>query len=147
MTQLKTNEVVNELIGKICKQGRAIKMHSTNLENRLDDPFYSPYDVIPTCEYIVTDKDGKTRYCIHSLAVKPKFRQTCLGGSASSNIGTHGGDSIHQERYQGHSKDFWDQMQKLHDGDCYWVTNTKDGSLKLSKHGIAERDRIIKAYS
>lgn len=134
MAQLKTNEVVNELIEKICKQGRAIEP-------------YDDCDKTPTCEYIVTGKDGKQLYCIHSLAVKPKFRLTCIGGSASSNIGSHGGDSIHQTRYQGHSASFWTQLQQLHDGDSYWTTNTKDGLLKLSKHGIAKRDRIIEAFS
>jgi len=126
-TLIRAEEVIKELVGKICKQGRAKMPNSSQ------------------CDYIVYDHAGPdttAKYCIHSLAVKPEMRIDCKAKSASTVIRKYG-DKIHQPKYQGFPSEMWTDLQGLHDEDFYWNV-TDSGDLELSAYGVAKMKSIIK---
>lgn len=91
------------------------------------------------CNYLT--KDGKAR-CAHSIFIKTEHIPAIMD---SDNVSASGvikgmGDSIHRERYQGHSIEFWSRVQQLHDTNHFW------DSEGLTKKGRLAVDNIIHMY-
>lgn len=55
-------------------------------------------------------------------------------------------DDMLKPEYRGHSEDFWDMLQELHDIDCYWKPSDVEGEYQLISEKGEEHIKRILAY-
>lgn len=104
-----------------------------------------------TVEYYLTDgvnraldSEGDCKYytkgdmcAVGRCLVNPKDKDNILGGTSDvDSLLNRFSDNIFKKQYRGYSLNFWSKLQRLHDGEGYWV----DG--KLSHSGEAKEKDI-----
>lgn len=98
-------------------------------------------DAISGCMY--QNKEGNR--CAHSICLSDEGLDKILryGDNSGSNAGdviSRLTDNIHKEEFRGHSSEFWDAIQSLHDNDSNWVLI--EGGNKLSAKGVKEAQEL-----
>lgn len=79
-----------------------------------------------SCVYLTDDG----RKCAHSRCLDlPNEVLEKLDNNQAGDVIAKYGDKVHKSEYQGHSPEFWVDIQNLHDIEFYWEENqlTKEG--------------------
>lgn len=105
-------------------------------------------NTIGLCEYFIKGGNGESnRYCAAGRCMVEEKIEKLTGSITSMSYKDSGikvskieTDGLFKKEYQGHSLDFWSDIQGFHDDDMYW---TKTG---ISKLGEYEYKRLIKKY-
>lgn len=63
--------------------------------------------------------------CAHSRCISEEYINRVVENfntfNNASKVIEYFGDEIHIEKYRGHSSEFWDDIQRLHDNDVNWI--------------------------
>lgn len=122
MTKL---EIIDQAIEHIKQQGRAFK--PVEIEGK----------VINRCVYYTAEG----LRCVHSIFVEDDIAKGAKG-SAVSVINEHG-DKCHKPEFRGHSVEFWQNLQYIHDDADNW----KEDNKMLSEIGEKRLHFLKEKYS
>jgi hypothetical protein len=137
MRQKSVTEIVRETVDYYTKNPRSRVQD-------LDDPHY------PACYYFHPTTEGAmcaVGRCLdsehpHVKAIRdnPADHKDNVGSVEIFYDDDNDIDDFLKEEYQGHSKEFWTDLQTLHDGNRFW------GNLGITWSGQEKAEEIIRRY-
>lgn len=120
-------EIIDETVAYIKKNGRSV-------------------DELGYCMYRKEVPSGDIIGCAVGRCIIPEKYSEYFEGISALKLDTIAKtdlDNLLKKEYRGHSKDFWGDLQRLHDGVDHW---TNDIMPKLTKEGFKYVEHLKQKY-
>lgn len=106
-------------------------------------------DSMGYCKYITPEGNR----CGHSICLRDDvieeislMTKQSFSLINSDNVISQFSDEVHKPEFRNYPKDFWREIQILHDANNHWENNELGGN-NLTEHGLKHYNTILKIYS
>jgi hypothetical protein len=118
------------------------RTHPRSKDKKGSDNLYS-------CFYNLIVDNKIVSHCVVGRCLLKKYQILDLKGNDCDNytlvVDNKAGclDNMLKPEYRGHSEDFWDMLQELHDTNDYWEPSKVEGEYQLINKKGEERIKVI----